>query len=92
MARIAFQSIESGDQDTLAKVRAIVRIPDFAPKRFQDIVNQLLVTCYLGTKHSSAETLDRAKRLAEGVGAQHFAVEIDEACDAITNIFSKATG
>jgi len=92
MARIAFQSIESGDQDTLATLRAIVKDPKFAPKRFQDIVNQVLVTCYMGTKHSSTETLDRAKRLAEGVGAQHFAVHIDDACDSIANIFSTATG
>lgn len=31
MANIAFQSIQSGNEETLATLRKIVKIPDFAP-------------------------------------------------------------
>ena len=92
MARIALKSIEEGDQDTLATVRSIVKIPDFTPKRYQDIVGQVLVTAYLGTKNSSAETLGRAKRLAADAGTHHFEMEIDDVFDSVVGLFQKATG
>ena len=55
-------------------------------------MGEVLVTAYLGTKHSSFETRDRAKRLAEGIGSQHFEPCIDDACTAIANTFQEATG
>jgi len=42
-----------------------------------------LVTSYLGTVNSSDETLSRAERLAEKIGAYHFKIEIDEAYKSI---------
>jgi len=52
----------------------------------------VLVTSYLGTKNSSEETLSRAQRLAEGIGAHHLTIGIDEAYEALVHIFEKATG
>ena len=92
MAKLIFLSIKDGNAETLATLRKIVKNKDFMPEEFQDIVNQIFVTSYLGTKNSSKETLDRANRIAEGIGATHFQVGIDEACDSIIGIFSKATG
>jgi len=60
-----------------------VRKPDFVPSSYKDIVRELFVTCYLGTKNSSADTLNRADRVAKGIGSQHFAVTIDDAYDKI---------
>jgi NAD+ synthase (glutamine-hydrolysing) len=60
----------------------------FSPKTYQEIINEIFVTCYLGTKNSSKDTLDRAQRLAKGIGARHFNVTIDEAYDAIVKIYS----
>ena len=34
MARIVFQSIEGGNQETLARIRTVVKMPDFTPTRF----------------------------------------------------------
>lgn len=50
------------------------------------------MTSYLGSKNSSQTTLDRAKALAEGIGATHFNMSIDEAYDAILKIFNSTTG
>ena len=82
MARLVFRkAIDEGDAHTLADLRRIVRDESFTPKSYNDIVNQLFVTCYLGTKNSSADTLDRADRVAKGINSHHFAVTIDEALD-----------
>jgi len=92
MARLVYnRAIVEGDAETLAELRRVVGDPEFTPTKYQDIVNQMFVTCYLGTKNSSADTLDRAKRLAEGIGANHYDVTIDEVYDSIVNIFKKAT-
>jgi len=46
----------------------------------------------LGTTNSSDETRDRAKRISESLGAQHFDMDIDEAYESFVKIFAKATG
>jgi NAD+ synthase (glutamine-hydrolysing) len=86
MARLVFESSKT-NPDCLSDIRRIVGDPTFKPQRYQDIVNQIFVTCYLGTKNSSADTLSRARRLAEGIGARHYNVTIDEAYDSIVRIF-----
>ena len=50
------------------------------------------MTSYLGTKNSSKDTLERADKLAEGIGSYHLAVTIDDAYDEIVKILEKATG
>lgn len=93
MARLVFKkAIEEGDAHTLADLRRIVRDESFTPKSYNDIVNQLFVTCYLGTKNSSADTLDRADRVAKGINSYHFAVTIDEAYEQLIKIMEQATG
>ena len=87
MAKLIFLNIKSGNQETLATLRKIVRNENFMPEKFQDIVSQMFVTSYLGTKNSSKETLNRANRIAKDIGATHFEVGIDEACDSIIGIF-----
>ena len=49
------------------------------------------MTCYMGTKNSSNDTLDRAARVAKGLGSHHFAVTIDDAYDQIIKIMEQAT-
>lgn len=61
------------------------------PSKYQDIVNQVLVTSYLSTQNSSQQTLDRANKLAEGIGALHYNIGIDEVYDSIVSVFQKAT-
>ena len=73
-------------------MRRVVKDPDFSPTCFQDIVGRIFVTSYLGTKNSSKDTLERADKLAEGIGSYHLAVTIDDAYDEIVKILEKATG
>lgn len=76
----------------LEDIRRIVKDKDFTPKKYQDIVNRVLVTSYLSTKNSSKETLRRAESLANDIGALHFNIGIDEAYEGIVKVFEKATG
>lgn len=93
MARLVYErAILQRDAECLSDLRRITRKPDFQPTCFQDIVKELFVTCYLGTKNSSKDTLSRADRVATGIGAQHFAVTIDDAYNAILKIMTQATG
>jgi NAD+ synthase (glutamine-hydrolysing) len=46
----------------------------------------------MGTKNSSTETRQRAKDLAEKIGAFHYDATIDEMIDGMTNMFSKIAG
>lgn len=52
----------------------------------------MFVCSYLGTNNSSEDTLSRAQRLAEGIGANFYNVGIDEIYDSIVGVFAKATG
>lgn len=90
MSKIVFEGCK--DPETLNELRRVVQIPNFTPTKYQDIVGQLLVTSYLSTKNSSQDTNSRAKRLAEGIGAHHFNVGIDEVYDSIVKTFERTTG
>ena len=79
MARLVFnQAIIKQDNECLADLRSIVKEKDFIPTKFQDIVNKILVTGYLGTVNSSSETKNRAKKLADSISSYHLDVTIDE--------------
>lgn len=87
MARLVYtKAIVQNDQQCLSDLRRIVRNDKFTPRNYQEIVNELLVTCYMGTKNSSTDTLDRAAKVAKGIGSHHFAVTIDDAYDKIIDI------
>ena len=93
MCKLVFESVTvDKNEETLKKIRKVVKDDKFYPKTFQDIVDQVFVTAYLGTTNSSEETLSRSKRLAEAIGAHHYNVNIDEAVAAIKNTFVKTTG
>lgn len=79
MARLVYhKAIVEGDGECMADLRRIVRKPEFTPRSYQEIVNEIFVTCYLGTVNSSEDTLNRADRVAKGIGSHHFAVTIDD--------------
>jgi len=54
MAKLVFESITiDKNMETLAILRKVVKDEEFMPKTYQDIVGQVFVTAYLGTKNSS---------------------------------------
>ena len=91
MAMMVYESVTAGNQDTLADLRKIVRKNDFMPSKYQDIVNEVMVTSYLSTVNSGADTRGRAQRLADDIGTYHFNISIDQAYESIKAIFTKAT-
>ena len=62
------------------------------PKKYQDIVAEIFVTAYLGTKNSGKETEKRAKQLSEGIGAMHYYVNIDKIYNAFVETFVDTIG
>lgn len=92
MAQMVLKSIERGNIQALQDLRRIVKEDDFTPKTYQEIVSRIFVTSYLSTKNSGKETLERAEKLATGIGALHYNMGIDEAYDSIVGLFAKATG
>ncbi|PHH87654.1 hypothetical protein CDD83_8588 [Cordyceps sp. RAO-2017] len=78
MAKAVLQSIEAGEESTLADLRRVTGEPDLVVKTPQDIVSRLLHTCYMGTQHSGEPTRSRAANLAECIGAYHSDVDIDD--------------
>jgi len=92
MAEIVFEGIQNGNKEVLADLRRIVNDDKFNPQSFKDIVSNILVTSYLGSKNSSTETLGRAKRVADQIGSHHFNMNIDESYEAIVKVFERETG
>lgn len=62
------------------------------PTKYQDIVAEVFVTAYLGTKNSGLETQTRAKNLSDGIGAKHYYVNIDKIYDSFHNMFVDTAG
>lgn len=90
MANVVLESINSGEDKTLADLRRVTGEKDLIVKTPQDIVSRLLHTSYMGTKHSGAETRSRSKRLAASIGAYHSDINIDETVIAHENIVHTA--
>lgn len=67
----------------------------FAPKTEnpeKELVGELLTTAYQGTKNSSEDTFQSAKRLAESIGAKFYAWSIDEEINSYTEKIEEAIG
>ncbi|KAF4980605.1 hypothetical protein FZEAL_3418 [Fusarium zealandicum] len=94
MAKAVLQSINSGDENTLADLRRITGENEFVPKTPQEIVSRLLHTCYMGTQHSGTETRSRAEKLSTGIaqfiGAYHSDVNISDTVAAHEQVIEQA--
>ena len=75
----------------LADIRKIVGDVDYVPTDPKQLCNTLLVTCYMATENSTAETKSRAADLASQIGAYHHSIVIDTAISAILGIFNQVT-
>ncbi|KAG8184684.1 hypothetical protein JTE90_013077 [Oedothorax gibbosus] len=92
MCSIVCQAIDDGDTAVLQDLRKIIGDPTYKPYNAKELCNQVLVTCYMGTKNSSEETLQRAKDLASQIGSNHMKIQIDTIIDAILTVVMLATG
>lgn len=75
----------------LSDIRRIVGDATYTPEDPKQLCNILLVTCYMGTENSSAETKGLAAELARQIGSYHLSIVIDTAISAIIGIFQQVT-
>ena len=58
----------------------------------QELANRIFTTVYMGTVNSGSATKDRARKLAEQIGADHLDVKVDIVIDAMAKLFEMITG
>jgi NAD+ synthase (glutamine-hydrolysing) len=92
MCREVLKGCQQGNEQVLADVRRICSKDEtWTPQTAQEIAGFLFVTCYMGTENSSKETRNRAKALAESIGAYHIDLDMDIVIRAIVDLFSFVT-
>ncbi|XP_043595715.1 glutamine-dependent NAD(+) synthetase isoform X1 [Bombus pyrosoma] len=91
MCDMIVDSVNKGDAQVLSDIRKIVGDCEYVPTDPKQLCNTLLVTCYMGTENSSAETKARAAELANQIGSYHHSIVIDVAVSAILTIFQQVT-
>ncbi|XP_001604185.2 glutamine-dependent NAD(+) synthetase isoform X1 [Nasonia vitripennis] len=91
MCCMIVESVNKGDMQVITDIRKIVGDPEYVPTDPKQLCNTLLVTCYMATENSSAETKGRAAELASQIGSYHHSIVIDTAISAILGIFQQVT-
>ena len=94
MCQLVVREAAAGNKTVIQDARRITSNgdgwqPDDDPR---ELAHALLHTCYMGTENSSKETRNRAKRLADEVGAYHLNVDIDKVITAWRTTFETLTG
>ncbi|XP_035219009.1 glutamine-dependent NAD(+) synthetase-like [Stegodyphus dumicola] len=92
MCTLVYNAITDGDAAVLEDLRKIVGDHKYVPQNAKEICNQILVTCYMGTKQSSEKTCNLAKNLASEIGSYHMKIKIDVIIDAVLTVFTLVTG
>ncbi|XP_076278077.1 NAD synthetase [Lasioglossum baleicum] len=91
MCDMIVDSVNKGDAQVLSDIRKIVGDGEYVPTDPKQLCNTILVTCYMGTENSSAETKARSAELASQIGSYHQSIVIDAAVSAILTIFQQVT-
>ncbi|KAI5799261.1 hypothetical protein DFH27DRAFT_560123 [Peziza echinospora] len=94
MCRLAVEAILEGDQQVLKDARKMCREPpetEWVPTTPQELAGRIFYTCYMGTENSSKETRERAKDLAEAIGAYHVDLNMDILVKGVVDLFSFVT-
>jgi NAD+ synthase (glutamine-hydrolysing) len=80
MCQMVAREAKAGNPLVLRDARRAVREDpnsDYVPADAREFAHRIFCTCYMGTKNSSAATRERAKQVAEQIGAYHLCVGID---------------
>ena len=78
---------ERSRAQVLSDVRRITRRSDYTPSSWRELCGKIFVTCYMASTHSGSETRERARKLAEEIGAMHTSITIDRITDAVKQTF-----
>ena len=90
LTKMIFKEIsENKNQFVLEELRKIVKNKEYYPKSEREIANNILITCYMGSKNSSETTRLSAKNLSEEIGSYHKEVNIDKIVSAFSDTFTE---
>jgi NAD+ synthase (glutamine-hydrolysing) len=93
MCRLVVKSAKEGNKQVIEDARRIAHQgEDYVPQDPQEFAGHLFHTCFMGTEHSSKETRERAKKLAEVIGSYHTDLNMDAVVKAIHTLFTYVTG
>jgi len=82
------QASQRSIDQTLLDVRKLTRSPGYTPASWQELCGKLFVTCYMASEYSGGETRERARLLAEQIGAVHTSIFIDDVTRGVRSTFS----
>ncbi|KAH8146825.1 uncharacterized protein LAJ45_09199 [Morchella importuna] len=95
MCRLVVEACEAGSEQVIKDARRITGEPEgstWVPKTPQELAGRIFHTCFMGTKNSSKETRQRAKELAEAIGAYHVDLNMDTIVTSVRDLFAFVTG
>lgn len=93
MCRLVVKSAQEGNKQVIEDARRIAHQgEDYVPQDPREFAGHLFHTCFMGTEHSSKETRERAKKLAEVIGSYHTDLNMDAVVKSIHTLFTYVTG
>ena len=92
MCQLVVRSVADGNMQTRADARKVVGDPNYIPTDAREFANRILHTCYMASENSSQSTRDRAKAIADQIGAFHLHANIDGIVSAFLALFVHLTG
>lgn len=91
MCQLVVEAVRAGDPVVTADVRRVAGYgAGEGPADARELAGRLLSCVYMGTVNSSKETRERAKALADQVGAYHLSLTIDTVVEAVVALFTAA--
>ena len=94
MCRMVHDAMRAGNAQVIKDARMIAGEPPdstWIPECPEKLCGRIFHTCYMGSKNSSPATRQRAKELAQDIGAYHVNIDIDKITDAIIYVFESCT-
>ncbi|KAJ8294009.1 Glutamine-dependent NAD(+) synthetase [Rhodotorula toruloides] len=95
MCRLVAKAAAEGNESVIKDARRIAgeaADSSYVPIDPREFCGRIFHTCYMGTSNSSDETRNRAKGLAEAIGAYHTDLNMDACVAAIHTLFAFVTG
>ncbi|OLL24912.1 Glutamine-dependent NAD(+) synthetase [Neolecta irregularis DAH-3] len=95
MSQLVVKACQDENETVIKDIRRVTghtSAHDWLPKSPQEVSRRIFHTSFMGTQNSSKETRQRAKVLAQSIGAYHIDLNMDDLVSAVTNLFSIVTG
>lgn len=84
--------VKMGNLEVLVTLRSIFKDKNFIPKNAKQIMNKIMHTSYMSTPYSTPESKKRSNDLAEQMGSNHLATELDILLEKFIEFITKELG